>query len=327
MPKFSSNNMVHNHYLEESRKKTQKRVRNLNTSMIPSAIIQSTANGSKPKPRSNNQTSRSLHVSKSSCITSNDVPLADHSKNSSSFSDSKQFVCSTCHKCVFNANHDSCITKFPKEVNLRAMVKSHKTRNTNKPVEQKSQTQKPGRQIFTGHRFSPNKSSAVYEKMSPRSCLRWKPTGRILKYVGLRWIPIGKLFNSCTGKVECEPPHGFDVDISKFHVCKQTLDLSAGTSINVQKEQSVDLSAVQASHRNVNRSSYIRYDSYDINDIVGKFIRSLFDEYFNGENLVVSKFTAITTADASDKHQQQPDSTSSTSTLATAITADGNFNL
>ncbi|GJR90993.1 hypothetical protein Tco_0215004 [Tanacetum coccineum] len=53
----------------------------------------------------------------------------------------------------------------------------------------------------------------------------------------------------------------------------------------------------------------------------------LFDEYFNGENQVVSKYSDVTTADASDKRQQQPDSTSSTSTLATIVTADGNFDL
>ncbi|GJZ13700.1 hypothetical protein Tco_0548930 [Tanacetum coccineum] len=40
----------------------------------------------------------------------------------------------------------------------------------------------------------------------------------------------------------------------------------------------------------------------------------LFDEYFNGEYQVVSKSFAVTTADASDKRQQQPDLTSSTST-------------
>ncbi|GJV93180.1 hypothetical protein Tco_1540993 [Tanacetum coccineum] len=53
----------------------------------------------------------------------------------------------------------------------------------------------------------------------------------------------------------------------------------------------------------------------------------LFDEYFNGENQVVLKSSAITTADASDKRQQQPDSNSSTSTLATTVTVDGNFDL
>ncbi|GJT64793.1 retrovirus-related pol polyprotein from transposon TNT 1-94 [Tanacetum coccineum] len=53
----------------------------------------------------------------------------------------------------------------------------------------------------------------------------------------------------------------------------------------------------------------------------------LFDEYFNGVNQVVSKSSDVTTADVSVKCQQQPDSTSSTSTLATTVTADGNFDL
>nr|GEZ67717.1 hypothetical protein [Tanacetum cinerariifolium] len=93
------------------------------------------------------------------------------------------------------------------------------------------------------HKFSPNKTSAVYEKISPRSNLRWKPTGIIFKFVGLRWLPTGKLFDSCTSKVESEPTHGSNVDISKIHEYKQTLDLSAGTSINVLKEQSLDTMA------------------------------------------------------------------------------------
>ncbi|GKG10512.1 hypothetical protein Tco_0341912, partial [Tanacetum coccineum] len=53
----------------------------------------------------------------------------------------------------------------------------------------------------------------------------------------------------------------------------------------------------------------------------------LFDEYLNGENQVVLKSSVVTTVDASDKRQQQPDSTSSTSTLATSVTTDGNFDL
>ncbi|GKD34440.1 hypothetical protein Tco_1249949 [Tanacetum coccineum] len=124
-------------------------------------------------------------------------------------------------------------------------------------------------QIFTGHRFSPNKTSVVYEKTSPRSDLRWKPIGRIFKSIGLRWIPTGKLFDSCKSKDDSKPTLGSNVDISNIHESKQTLDLSE-----------VDL-----------------------------------------------KSSVVTTVDASDKGQQQPDSTSSTSTLATSVTADGNFNL
>ncbi|GJV69881.1 hypothetical protein Tco_1485390 [Tanacetum coccineum] len=172
MPRFSSNDMVHNHYLDVAKKKIQERDRNSTTSVPTSARIQTTTDDRKPNPRSNNQTSRSLPISKSSRVTITAVPKADHSKSSRSFSDSKNFVCSTCHKCVFNANHDACITKLLKEVNSRAKIQSNKTTNSNKPVDQKSHTQKPGRQIFTRHRFSPNKTSAVSEKTSPRSDIR-----------------------------------------------------------------------------------------------------------------------------------------------------------
>ncbi|GKA70134.1 hypothetical protein Tco_0776198 [Tanacetum coccineum] len=54
LPRFSSNDMVHNHYLDEGRKKTQERDRNSKTSVIPSARFQSTADDSKPKPKSTN---------------------------------------------------------------------------------------------------------------------------------------------------------------------------------------------------------------------------------------------------------------------------------
>nr|GEZ20109.1 hypothetical protein [Tanacetum cinerariifolium] len=229
--------------LDEARKKTRERDKNSKTSVMPSGGFQSTANGSKPKPMSTNHLTRSFPISKSRCVTISDVPKADHSKSFSSFLDSKDFVCFTCHKCVFNANHDAFITKLLKEVNLRAKIQSHKTKNINKLVDQKSHTQKPGRQIFTGHRFSPNKTCVVYEKTSPRSDLRWKPTGRIFKSVGLRWIPTRNLFDSCTSKVDSEPLHDLNMDILNIHECKQTLDVSAGTSINVQKEQSLDLSA------------------------------------------------------------------------------------
>ncbi|GJU68245.1 hypothetical protein Tco_1254504 [Tanacetum coccineum] len=183
--------------------------------------------------------------------------------------------------------------------------------------EEHVKLKKPGRQILKGHRFSPNKTSDVYEKTSPRSDLRWKTTGRIFKSVGLRWIPIGKLFDSCTSKVDSELTHGLNVDILNIHECKQTLDVSAGTSINVQKEQSLDLSA------EVHQAAETVTTSNELDLLFGP----LFDEYFNGENQVVLKSSAVTTTDASNKRQQQPDSTSSTSTLATTVTANGNFDL
>ncbi|GJY17066.1 hypothetical protein Tco_0388557 [Tanacetum coccineum] len=178
--RYSSNDIVHNHYLEEAKKKTH-----------------------------------------------------EHSRIPRNFSDSKHFVCSTCQKCVFNANHDACVIKFLKEVNSRAKVPSNKTTNRNKPVEQIRVATKPKRQIPKGHRFSIKKTTTVHEKTtSPRSCLRWQPTGRILKTVCLRWVPTGKTFASSTTKVESEPPNGSNADITNQCESKQALNVSAGTLLS-----------------------------------------------------------------------------------------------
>ncbi|GJS57879.1 hypothetical protein Tco_0652663 [Tanacetum coccineum] len=187
-----------------------------------------TPNACTPKPRN---IYRSSPVSKCSGGMSNGVPLVDHSRNSSFFLDSKLFVCLICHKYIFNTNHDDCITKILNKVNSRAKVQSLKIRNNN-PVEPKNHTHKPGRQIGIGQRFSLNKSSAVHEKPhTPRSCLRWKPTGRIFKTVSLRWIPTGKMFTDSTTKVDSEPPNGSNDDITNPYECNQTLYFSLDKTV------------------------------------------------------------------------------------------------
>ncbi|GJU95669.1 hypothetical protein Tco_1320425 [Tanacetum coccineum] len=118
--------------------------------------------------------------------------------------------------------------KSNENANLKAQiqekVQSHKTRNSNKHVEPKSHTQKPGRQIFTGHRFSLNKSSAIHEKTNtPRSCLRRKSAVIIFNTVGLKWVPTRKIFTSITTKVDSEPPNGLNVDITNPYECEKLL--------------------------------------------------------------------------------------------------------
>ncbi|GKC00328.1 hypothetical protein Tco_0986464, partial [Tanacetum coccineum] len=75
-------------------------------------------------------------------------------------------------------------------------------------------------------------SFSVHEKPNtPRSCLRWKPTGRIFKTAGLRWIPTGKMFTDSTTKVDSETPNGSNEDITNPHECEHTLNLSAGPGL------------------------------------------------------------------------------------------------
>ncbi|GKD55478.1 hypothetical protein Tco_1288865 [Tanacetum coccineum] len=213
---YGSNDMAYNHYLAEARKKTLERNRNSKPSVMPYVRLQNTVNGSTPNPKRTNQTSKSLPTSKSSCVTITVVPKADHSRNSSSFSDSKHFFCSTCHKCVFNENHDVCITKLLNEVNSR--------------------------KIFLGHRYSPKKTSAMNKKTSPIYCLRWKPTGKIFTTAGLRWIPTGKMFTDSTTKVDSEPPNGSNEDITNLYEFQASI-------LNVNKMTSVLISSGLALYR------------------------------------------------------------------------------
>ncbi|GJW27998.1 retrovirus-related pol polyprotein from transposon TNT 1-94 [Tanacetum coccineum] len=59
-----SNDMAHNYYLEEAKKETQDKNRNLKPRKMHSAKTHNTPNACTPKPRSNNQTSRNWHASK-----------------------------------------------------------------------------------------------------------------------------------------------------------------------------------------------------------------------------------------------------------------------
>ncbi|GJR72741.1 hypothetical protein Tco_0085106 [Tanacetum coccineum] len=167
-----------------------------------------------------------------------------------------------------------------------------------------------------GHETQSNKTTKQYQTRRSKESYQ-KLVADLYRTLG--GIPTGKLFDSCTSKVDSEPPHGSNVDVPNIHACKQTLDVSAGTSINVQKEQSLDLSAVSTE---VHQAAETVATSKELVLLFGP----LFDEYFNGENQVVLKSSAVTTTDASNK-RQQPDSTSSTSTLATTVTANGNFDL
>ncbi|GKD71996.1 hypothetical protein Tco_1326086, partial [Tanacetum coccineum] len=115
-------------------------------------------------------------------------------------------------------------------------VPSHKTTTRYNLIEQTSVAKKPERQILKGHRFSIKKTSVVHEKtITPRSCLRWKPAGKIFKTVSLRWVPTGKIFTSSITTVDSDPTNGSNEDITNQYECEKTLDVSAGT-LNLSTE-------------------------------------------------------------------------------------------
>ncbi|GJW52870.1 hypothetical protein Tco_0096955 [Tanacetum coccineum] len=116
----------------------------------------------------------------------------------------------------------------------------------------------------------------------------------------LRWIPTGRIFSMC-GK------------------------LTASSKTENKSEKSVCDSASTSNPSEPSSKGFLISTSFLGSWKVYSVICST--NYSNEEKQVVSKSSDVTTADASDKRHQQQDSTSSTSTLATTITADGNFDL
>ncbi|GKE66157.1 hypothetical protein Tco_1520318 [Tanacetum coccineum] len=180
-----SNYMVHNYYLKKAKKSAQlQKDKDVNGkhSMIDPARLPNTANGCKPKPRN-------WQASMSSRVSNKDVHLGEHRKQKP-FLKFNDLQCPTCKKCLYSANHDECVLEYLSRLNHRASAqnkdaKSHKITKRYMPIEKLSASKKPERQIPTGHRFS-NKKTTTEKTMNPRSCLRWKPMGRIFSNVRLR---------------------------------------------------------------------------------------------------------------------------------------------
>nr|GFB48048.1 hypothetical protein [Tanacetum cinerariifolium] len=82
---YGSNDMAHNYYIEEAKKKTQEKNRNLKPREMPFAKTHHTPNACTPKLRSNNQKSRNWPASKSCEEMLKAVHKADHSRNPSYF--------------------------------------------------------------------------------------------------------------------------------------------------------------------------------------------------------------------------------------------------
>ncbi|GKD68508.1 hypothetical protein Tco_1322598, partial [Tanacetum coccineum] len=95
-----------------------------------------------------------------------------------------------------------------------------------------------------------------------------------------------------------------------------------GNNGNIDEIEEVNANCILDENCKVHQAAETVTTSNELDLLFGP----LFDEYFNGENQVVLKSSTVTTTDASNK-RHQPNSTSSTSTLATTVTANGNFDL
>ncbi|GKD73886.1 hypothetical protein Tco_1332168 [Tanacetum coccineum] len=124
-----SNDMVHNYYLEEAKKKAQlQKDKALNT-----------------KPSLN------WPPSMSSRVLNRTVNIAEPPGNQKPFFKSKDLACPTCKKCIYSAKHDECILKYLSKILIGQKFSPNKSFNVYlKPTPPRSGlTWKPPRRIFT----------------------------------------------------------------------------------------------------------------------------------------------------------------------------------
>ncbi|GJU01087.1 hypothetical protein Tco_1111425 [Tanacetum coccineum] len=126
-----------------------------NKPLVPSTSVQSSTNASGSIPGSTTKNTRIMQP-----LSSNKKyqRVEAHTRNAKSSLDKgnsvSKSVCSTCKKCLFDANHDLCVVNYLSDVNARARAKSVKS------IKKKE----------------------------------WKPTGKMFKNVGYKWVPTGKTF-------------------------------------------------------------------------------------------------------------------------------------
>ncbi|GKB83229.1 hypothetical protein Tco_0950124 [Tanacetum coccineum] len=125
------------------------------TFSVPSTNVKCSTNASRSKPRSETKNNRIIQPLSSNQKYQKVEAHTRNAKPSLTKEDSKsKFVCLTCNKCFFDARHDLCVVQYLSKVNDRARAKAVKN------IKMKE----------------------------------WKPTGKMFKNVGYKWVPIGRTF-------------------------------------------------------------------------------------------------------------------------------------
>ncbi|GJR98424.1 retrovirus-related pol polyprotein from transposon TNT 1-94 [Tanacetum coccineum] len=137
--------------------------------VAPIQELVSSTNASGSKPRSNTKNDRILQPSsrsmknkveahhgkfKSSANKNNHVSDCNVNVKNVALSKNSDTICLSCNEYLFSANHDACVAQYLKKMQKRKVAKSAKQKVTSE----------------------------------------WKPTRRIFKTVGLKWVPTGRMF-------------------------------------------------------------------------------------------------------------------------------------
>ncbi|GKE46010.1 hypothetical protein Tco_1473294, partial [Tanacetum coccineum] len=157
--------------------------------------VKSTTRTRRPQPRSNPKSDKVPFKSKSSCLSNILEKIEENHKSlqSSNYPDhtssecnniklairneKSEAICATCKQCLITTNHDECVLQYVNGMKSTKKNQSANVSNVENQKKHKPKVRKP-KKVRSKERLASPKPS------TPRSCLRWLPTGRIFDLNG-----------------------------------------------------------------------------------------------------------------------------------------------
>ncbi|GKD59246.1 hypothetical protein Tco_1296755 [Tanacetum coccineum] len=98
-------------------------------------------------------------------------------------------VCATCGKCVFNSNHDACVSKFLNDVNARTKKPKVVPISTRKPKSQANKSVATPPKKTVASESTIQKSKSYYRMLYEKTSKAWKWWIEQQCPSGYKWVP------------------------------------------------------------------------------------------------------------------------------------------
>ncbi|GKA42046.1 hypothetical protein Tco_0734706 [Tanacetum coccineum] len=102
-------------------------------------------------------------------------------------------VCATCGKCVFNSNHDACVSKYLNDVNARTKKPKVVPISTRKPKSQANKSVATHRKKTVASKFTVQNSKSYYRMLYEKTSKAWKWWIEQQCPSGYKWVPKTKM--------------------------------------------------------------------------------------------------------------------------------------
>ncbi|GJZ43451.1 retrovirus-related pol polyprotein from transposon TNT 1-94 [Tanacetum coccineum] len=191
--------------------------RNTNPRVSTSTRVTHRTNVSRPQLRSTQM--KDKVVPNNSQVKDNKTKVEDHPRISSISNKTKSVtasneslksktsnvnvVCATCEKCVFNSNHDACVSKYLNDVNARTKKPKVVPISTRKPKSQANKSVATPPKKTVASESTIQKSKSYYRMLYEKTSTVWFGNDQFAPILGYRDLVQGNITINMVYYVEC----------------------------------------------------------------------------------------------------------------------------